>query len=53
MRYLSGGSMNPLTPAANYRIADSIETDMAVVVTANSVDWRQLAKRADQITEFV
>jgi hypothetical protein len=52
MRYSSGASMNPFTPAANYRVADSIHTDISVVVAADSKDWRYLAERADQIAKL-
>jgi len=52
MRYSSGAGMNPLSPAAHDRVADSIHTDMSVVVAAHGEDRRCLAERADQIAKF-
>ena len=52
MRYSSRASMNPFTSAAYYRVADSIHTDMSVVVAANSEDRRYLAQRAHQIAKL-
>jgi hypothetical protein len=47
MRYPSGACMNPFTSAAFHRVANSVQTDTAVVVAADSEDWRYFAERAD------
>jgi hypothetical protein len=52
MRYSSGAGMNPFTPAAHYRVADSIHTDMSVVVAANSEHRGHLAERAYQVAKL-
>ncbi len=52
MRYSGGAGMNPCTPAAHYRVADSLHTDMSVVVAANGEDRRYRAERADQIAKL-
>jgi hypothetical protein len=52
MQYSSGASMNPFTPTAYYRVADSIHTDNSVVVAADSEDRRYPAERADQIAKL-
>jgi hypothetical protein len=52
MCYSSGIRMNPFTTAAHYRIANSMQADMAVMVAANSEDRSYHAKRADQIAKL-
>jgi hypothetical protein len=44
--------MNPFTPATYHRVADSMQTDMSVVVSANSEDRRYLTERTDQIAKL-
>jgi hypothetical protein len=44
--------MNPLTPAALDRVANSIHADVSVVVAAHREDRRYLAKRADQFAKL-
>jgi hypothetical protein len=46
-------AMNPCSAAAHYRIADSVHTDALVMIAANRVDRRQLAKSGDQVAQAV
>jgi hypothetical protein len=43
--------MNPLPSTAHDRFADSIHTDLSVVVAAHRADRRELAERPDQIAK--
>jgi hypothetical protein len=49
MRHSNRAIVNPLTPALHHCIADSIYSQLDVVVSANTQDWRDLAERTDQI----
>jgi len=44
--------MNPFTSATYYRVAHSMQTDMSVVVAANSEDRRYLTERTHQIAKL-
>ena len=41
--------MNPFTPAAHDRVADSVHTNTYVVIAAHGEHRRQLAERANQV----
>jgi hypothetical protein len=53
VRYASGVGVNPFSPAARHRIADSIHADVLVVVAAHGENGRYFAERADQIAELI
>ena len=52
MRHFSSIIMNPPTPTAHYRLADSLQADLPIVVSANRQDRRHFAKCANQITQL-
>ena len=52
VRNSSRAVVNPLPSAAYDHVLDEIESDLSVVVAAHGKDWRQIAKRTDQIAKF-
>ena len=51
MRHASDAVMDPVPAATHHRLTDAVDADVAVVVTSNGENRRELMERGNQFTQ--